>query len=68
MWQDESKPLKSSKQSNLPNQMYDPEFPESFNTSKESSPEFDAVRGTEGLNCNSSENDSLMALLAEFGY
>lgn len=30
--------------------------------------EWGAVRGTEGLNLNSSENDSLLDLLKSFGY
>lgn len=38
------------------------------NGKDETPPEFAAVQGTEGLNCNSSENDSLMALLKEFGF
>ena len=48
--------------------MFDPENPEGFVNGKEFSPEFDMIRGTEGLNCGSDENDSLMALLKEYGY
>jgi len=49
--------------------MFDQENPESYINGKEaSSPEFDAVRGTEGLNVNSDENDDLMKLLKKFGY
>ena len=48
--------------------MFDSQNPEGYNTQAESNPEFDAVRGTEGLNVNSNENDDLMKLLKEMGF
>ena len=49
----------------MPNDQIDPFFD---NGCDPTPPEFGAVRGTEGLNLNSSENDELMKLLKEFGF
>jgi hypothetical protein len=38
------------------------------NGKDEMPPEWCAVRGTEGLNCNSNENDGILALLKELGF
>ena len=50
--------------------MFDSENPESYVNGKESSsPEFDAVRGTDDrFSCGENENDGILALLKEFGY
>jgi hypothetical protein len=62
--------LNAEPKPNKKNQMNSDDFTPACNDNgkDEMPPEWCAVRGTEGLNCNSNENDGILAILKEMGF